>query len=254
VASFRARVRARASRATSSVPRAPSSTFIAVHTRARAFDRASDDVRTSARGPSHHIRVVRSRRRRRTGGVRARADRGHAHGRERGGLLRPSQERRSRRHRAKFVRRRVRTTRATTRRTIARVGASRVCVFITQMKTSHAGLNGRRMRHRSVVAKSDRPTDRAPKDDAHRTTRTAKLRHRDDDDDDGDAGGISTRAGDGDREDAASTRRDARVDRSRCRPRAARRSRARRTRFDAPRGRSRARARRRARARTRTRR
>ena len=130
VASFRARVRARASRATSSVPRAPSSTFIAVHTRARAFDRASDDVRTSARGPSHHIRVVRSRRRRRTGGVRARADRGHAHGRERGGLLRPSQERRSRRHRAKFVRRRVRTTRATTRRTIARVGASRVCVFI----------------------------------------------------------------------------------------------------------------------------
>ena len=97
---------------------------------ARAFDRASDDVRTSARGPSHHIRVVRSRRRRRTGGVRARADRGHAHGRERGGLLRPSQERRSRRHRAKFVRRRVRTTRATTRRTIARVGASRVCVFI----------------------------------------------------------------------------------------------------------------------------
>ena len=130
VASFRARVRARASRATSSVPRAPSSTFIAVHTRARAFDRASVDVRTSARGPSHHIRVVRSRRRRRTGGVRARADRGHAHGRERGGLLRPSQERRSRRHRAKFVRRRVRTTRATTRRTIARVGASRVCVFI----------------------------------------------------------------------------------------------------------------------------
>ncbi len=134
----------------------------------------------------------------------------------------------------------------------ARRRVAGVC-FYTQMKTSHTGLNGRRMRHRSVVAKSDRATDRAPKDDAHRTTRTAKLRNRDDDDD-GDAGGISTRAGDGDREDAASTRRDARVDRSRCRPRAARRSRARRTRFDAPRGRSRARARRRARARTRTRR
>ena len=75
----------------------------------------------------------------RTGGVRARADRGRAHGRERGRSLRPSQERRSRRHRAEHARgtrrRRVRTTRATTRRPIARVGASRVCRFYTQMKT-----------------------------------------------------------------------------------------------------------------------
>ena len=155
---------------------------------------------------------------------------------------------------------------------VTHMGANAVVCFVHLKSADRADIAqssfvdvcGRRARRRDgrsrasarrgcVCLYTDENITHGPKDDAHRTTRTAKLRNRDDDDD-GDAGGISTRAGDGDREDAASTRRDARVDRSRCRPRAARRSRARRTRFDAPRGRSRARARRRARARTRTRR